>query len=636
MAPPGRIFYALLSISILLFGTAATGLVGSAGGQSSGGESSILSGDVKSRQSTRIQDLAYKRVDPDLLEIFRSDNPAAVAAEHGAKYGSDRTVPAFVHLSNNYTALILPRSLQITGQADNIVVAKIPYSALSTIAQIRGVQAVTLPERAVPAAASEGVSTTYARNLQLQGLNGNGVTVAVIDDSFIVSNPEIASNIVATRLFDSGRICGGSIQCGKSNGNSHGTAVAEIIVDMAPSVRLVLYAIGNTVDFSNAIDDAIARGDVDVISISLGFPAAGGDGTTKHFRDGTSVPAKAVNKANSAGILTVVSAGNEGSSHWKGTYSAAPLSSSSIGLPSSYQSVMNFQPSAAGTQQACLPVNIVDSQVILTWNAWATTNQDYDLFLFNTAMTSIIASSIDDQNALNLSPIEDMFPIGSGSACIVVASWSSTQNHLLHVYVGGGGSIPTANGIPSGSIGTPADASGALTVGAVNQATDTLESFSSQGPTDDGRLKPEICGPDNTFSNQYGGAFFGTSAAAPHVSGAAALLLQQQPSLTVSQLKTKLISESRFNSGFSVDNRCGSTSGMVTLSSCLPPGSGDWVITSHCVVNRSAVAPGNVTVQNGATLTIPQGLSLDIDLKTKKLLVKSGAGVKIKAGGKIY
>jgi subtilisin family serine protease len=72
-----------------------------------------------------------------------------------------------------------------------------------------------------------------------------------------------------------------------------------------------------------------------------------------------------------------------------------------------------------------------------------------------------------------------------------------------------------------------------LTVGAVhwNSAT-TIESYSSQGPTIDGRLKPEIVG--NACANMVstGAPFCGTSQASPYVAGLVALVQQRFPELT--------------------------------------------------------------------------------------------------------
>jgi hypothetical protein len=69
--------------------------------------------------------------------------------------------------------------------------------------------------------------------------------------------------------------------------------------------------------------------------------------------------------------------------------------------------------------------------------------------------------------------------------------------------------------------------------------------------------------------------------------------------------------------------------------SCLPPASGDWVVTSSCTLGSSAAAPANIIVDTGAVLTIPSGLRLDIDFTHYHLLVRAGGGVLIKAGGAI-
>jgi len=68
-------------------------------------------------------------------------------------------------------------------------------------------------------------------------------------------------------------------------GDSHGTAVAEAVVDMTPDVNLRVYAVLNTVGFNNAIDNAIAN-NADIITSSLAFIEAGGDGVTGQYRDG--------------------------------------------------------------------------------------------------------------------------------------------------------------------------------------------------------------------------------------------------------------------------------------------------------------------------------------------------------------
>ncbi len=59
--------------------------------------------------------------------------------------------------------------------------------------------------------------------------------------------------------------------------------------------------------------------------------------------------------------------------------------------------------------------------------------------------------------------------------------------------------------------------------------------YSSQGPTRDGRITPEISGPTDVWSVIYQDRFAGTSAASPHVAGIAAVLRQAYPSYNAAQ-----------------------------------------------------------------------------------------------------
>lgn len=85
----------------------------------------------------------------------------------------------------------------------------------------------------------------------------------------------------------------------------------------------------------------------------------------------------------------------------------------------------------------------------------------------------------------------------------------------------------------------PADADSALVVGAVNSSGVTA-SFSSRGPTADGRIKPDIMalGVGTVVSNQHGSiqSSNGTSFSAPLISGFAASVWQQFPNLTNMEL----------------------------------------------------------------------------------------------------
>ena len=102
------------------------------------------------------------------------------------------------------------------------------------------------------------------------------------------------------------------------------------------------------------------------------------------------------------------------------------------------------------------------------------------------------------------------------------------------------------SGPSTGSLSAPADAFDILSVGAVS-STGTIATFSSRGPTYDGRIKPEVCaqgvgtfgassGSDNAYTYANG-----TSLSCPLVAGAAAVLLQARPYYTPQMVRQALM-----------------------------------------------------------------------------------------------
>ncbi len=128
-----------------------------------------------------------------------------------------------------------------------------------------------------------------------------------------------------------------------------------------------------------------------------------------------------------------------------------------------------------------------------------------------------------------------------------------------HIYVQKGRVI---NAKAARSIGIPATAKEALAVGAIDVLKGKLESFSSQGPTADGRLKPEVVAPDNNTSLSYtaGGRtqrFTGTSAACPHVTGYAALIKSMNPEMSAPEIRRAVIGSVRDLGQDTPNNRIG-------------------------------------------------------------------------------
>ncbi|NUS62943.1 MAG: S8 family serine peptidase, partial [Saccharothrix sp.] len=125
--------------------------------------------------------------------------------------------------------------------------------------------------------------------------------------------------------------------------------------------------------------------------------------------------------------------------------------------------------------------------------------------------------------------------------------------------------VAAGNGGRSRSIDSPGSADAALTVGAV-RSDDDLAHFSSRGPRNgDDAVKPDITAPGvnivaakaaqgvlGTPVGRDHTALSGTSMATPHVAGAAALLAQQHPDWTGSQLKAALMASAKPNPALGV------------------------------------------------------------------------------------
>jgi len=99
------------------------------------------------------------------------------------------------------------------------------------------------------------------------------------------------------------------------------------------------------------------------------------------------------------------------------------------------------------------------------------------------------------------------------------------------------------NGNSRGSLSTPSDAIGALAVGALTPNHNNLTSFSSSGPSSDGRIKPDLVAQGGgviTVSAYDSTAYTtvnGTSFSTPIVSGCFASLLSNMPDMSADALK---------------------------------------------------------------------------------------------------
>jgi uncharacterized protein YjbI with pentapeptide repeats len=509
----------------------------------------------------------------------------------------------YVRLRNDATGEFLKLfPLQGATSDDKLLVVALTRKEIEAAVAHKDVYMICLPQLALPlvgGVTTEGVSTSFADTLHARGVRGQGTTIVIIDASFDLTNPELSGyiNVNDAQRFDPANACaptGFICDPNEPPGASHGTAVAEVVIDMAPEARIVPYMISGMVGFENAVQAAIDRGDVDVITTSVAFaqlpPFIGIRPEEKpaYHLGGDSPAALALARAVGNRIVVTQAVGNGGRIGWFGQYQPSeiivpPLLAGQTGATelTNYQSLMEFRPEAPGLQTVCLPIIYDEHGVAAVWNGPNFTPDDYGLFLFNESMTQVMGNSIANDyasdNHIEL-PFEFFFGPpgdlpgaydfdGDGEVefkgCLVLASFDSSEDNIFHVISTQVDKDRLPGYINYGSILTPGDARGILGVGAVRHSDDTLADYSSLGPTDDMRPVPEICGPTEVSTTQYSdptyypGGFSGTSAATPHVAGAAALIVQQLPFARPWQVKARLTQEARYNGAYAVANLCG-------------------------------------------------------------------------------
>ena len=399
----------------------------------------------------------------------------------------------------------------------------VPTASLRAVSELPSVAFVRRPYRPhVQQTVSEGVARIRALENHAAGAKGQGVKVAVIDGGFKGAD-KLREDIPVRRWFRD--YTGTGIYAGTS---AHGTACAEIVHDVAPEAELYLYKVADIVDLENAKDRCIQNGVV-IVSYSETWVNEG-------FGDGRGIICDIVNDAADNGILWVNAVGNYAQKHYMGFWHDSDAD--------------NRHDFAAGDDM----VNFVDEigiadaiRVTLTWDDWPITTADYDLYLYyQDAFGNIeeVSKSTDVQDE-GAAPVEflEYVALQEGTYGISVVRVGEAEPKKLRVW---SWHHDIEYPVPASSLGIPSDARGSLSVGAIHYDQwdlGILASYSSRGPTADGRIKPDLVAPSGVATASYGmnRLFGGTSAATPHVAGAAALLKSANPSLSRDDLWQALV-----------------------------------------------------------------------------------------------
>ena len=341
----------------------------------------------------------------------------------------------------------------------------------------------------------------------------------------------------------------------------HGTAVAEAVIDVAPEAHLYLDAPLTEARFPSTVRWLTKAMDVDVIVQSLAWHYdSPGDGTTPL----TGSISKAVaNAVHSEDVVWVNAAGNEAKRTW---FSASAQYSDGI-IPGTFPRTMdyiNFNAAAdvsvapgAASDAHCNRINLPEKGIYyfhLRWeDQWddADTNLDISITTTSNTVPIDIASKFETLN--NSYPVESfkvntfalpevanvVFPgqqIAHGDYCLRVEYKNGPEPAWIQLQAFGESKTKEASSLkystPSYSIVNPAEigATEVLGVGAATVNSDpavlptSIGASISRGPLPAGdTVKPDVVGISGTYSAVIGGSFGGTSQAAPHVAGLAAL-----------------------------------------------------------------------------------------------------------------
>jgi hypothetical protein len=443
---------------------------------------------------------------------------------------------------------------------EDYIEAYVPVSLLGAVSERPGVirvREIIPPQPEFGPITSQGVAAHLASPWHTAGYSGQGVKVGIIDSFEGIRNlmgSELPTTVVARCYTSVGRYSSNLAAC--DSDSPHGTAVAEAVVDIAPEVSLYIANPISPADESATVRWMADQG-VTVINRSASWTVFQGPG------DGTSPVSnnvfESINHAANNGIIWVNSAGNYAEQNW---WTGSPSADADGFIYFDGSSVLNYVDLVAG-QQFSLVVRWDDN--------WPGASRDLDVCFFPlTNLLDDVCSDDFQDGSQGAYPIEfiGVDILSSGFFAIEITHHSGTLPSWIQLQVRGAN---LEHSTPRHSINNASESANPsmLAVGATHYwNTNVIADYSSQGPTPDNRIKPDIVGTacaqtasyDLRDPGFYGGNncwFAGTSQAAPHVAGLAALVKQANPSFTPQQVAEYLKNNAAERGASGPDNTWG-------------------------------------------------------------------------------
>lgn len=495
--------------------------------------------------------------------------------------------------------LVKLRSVLTAGQGQvetiygNYLQAWVPLSELESLSARPEVRFVRMPVQPIldqgqGSFVSEGVPLIGSAKWNDAGLDGRGVKIGILDPGFRNIERLVGRELpTADRVFTRSFRRDGQMYDSR-NPSSHGTAVTEVINDVAPGATYYPTAFSTDVEFRQAVDYLMLERHVDVISTSVSFISG--------CATGPGIFEPKVAEARRNGALWTTSAGNNADSYYQGKWSDDDGNRlhnfKDTDEKNTLDMVLEDYTYPNGTRVATFVVF-----GYFSWEANCTSaGDDYEVVLFDEQGREIQAL---DRNGVG--QITDWLWRPGVPIKIFLATLDYPAGEVGKVKKISYGIRQLRRGAPAGtlevvlrcctiaqikyaqkegSIGffEPNVSPNAMTVGAFHHAGDkcprvfcpdgsSLLVYSSRGPTKDGRIKPDITAPTHVSTSTYGRytgdgprdnlGFTGTSAAQPHVAGAAALVKQAFPTYTPEQLQQYLESHAEDRGAPGKDNDWG-------------------------------------------------------------------------------